>query len=83
MEEYYELKEEKDAVIREIQKWLRTQEGEERTQKLTELNRMLDNVNARLEKEHDKQVALINSDKATCEKAIIVMESEEAKDDFL
>ncbi len=75
LEDYYEIKEEKDAVIREKQKWLRKNEGLERSQKIAELDRMLAVVNKRLEKEHDRQVDLINNDKAPCEKAVIVMES--------
>jgi hypothetical protein len=51
--------------------------------KLAELDRMLANVNGRLEKEHDRQVGLINQDEAICEKAVLVMESEDAKDGFL
>lgn len=83
LEDYYEIKEEKDAVIREKQAWLRKQEGEERNRKLAELDRMLANVNGRLEKEHDRQVGLIKEDKVACEKAVLVMESENAKDEFL
>jgi hypothetical protein len=44
---------------------------------------MLAVVNGKLEKEHDEQVGLINNDKAPCEKAVMVMESEGAKDQFL
>jgi hypothetical protein len=51
--------------------------------KLAELDIMLASVNGRLEKEHDRQVELINQDEAVCEKAILVMESEDAKDEFL
>jgi hypothetical protein len=49
LEDFYNLRAEKQALIKEKQGWLKKPEGEERSQHLTELDKLLDTANQKLQ----------------------------------